>query len=160
MALVALTAAGCRFGPDVRGPFRGQIVDAETGAPMANVNVVAAWPYVGGLFSGAATVYETRETVSDANGRFEVRELRGVILEPSVDPPHIYVFHAGYAAEPANGLRNRPVVPLRRLTTRSELCGGDRLNLPFLVPQDRMPRYTAAVHAERDALKCGAPGEN
>ena len=54
-----------------RGPYQGQVVDAETKAPLAGAVVVALWwrnrVYP---FHSVAEHYAVRETVTDAEGRF------------------------------------------------------------------------------------------
>ena len=40
-----LAFGGWLRGQDQWGPFRGQVVDAETGAPIANANVMVSWGF-------------------------------------------------------------------------------------------------------------------
>ena len=35
--------AGCRFGAEQWGPFRGRMVDAETGAPIPGAHFMVSW---------------------------------------------------------------------------------------------------------------------
>jgi len=52
-------------------PITATVVDADTGAPIEGVNVVAAWELRGGVNYGGAVGYvNVLETVTDRNGRF------------------------------------------------------------------------------------------
>ena len=52
-------------------PIAARIVDADTGAPVEGVNVVAAWQAKGGLEGGNIMGYVTvMEDVTNANGEF------------------------------------------------------------------------------------------
>src|SRR5687768_16042191 len=43
LLLVFVATAGCRSGPEQWGPFRGQMVDAETGAPIPGAHFMVSW---------------------------------------------------------------------------------------------------------------------
>lgn len=155
-------AVGCSYGPEVRGPFQGQVIDAETGEPLPDVVVVASWHYGNPFLRFDVSVYDAHEALTDAKGRFELPGLQGLIAWHNVERPVFYVFAAGYrVAEtrvtPANGIpfRDPTVQQMRRLTRRAELCDPSRSRLPFMVPQDKMPRFVRIVFAEMDALQCG-----
>jgi hypothetical protein len=52
-------------------PITATVVDADTGAPIEGVNVVAAWELQGGVNYGGIVGYvNLLETVTDHNGRF------------------------------------------------------------------------------------------
>ena len=71
-----------------RGPYRGQVVDAATKAPLPGAVVVVRWlrdrVYP---FHTVAENYAVRETVTDSEGRFllDVRDVEeGLLVEPAV----------------------------------------------------------------------------
>jgi len=67
---VAVTACGSERTYTAE-PIAARIVDADTGAPVEGVNVVAAWQAKGGLEGGNIMGYVmVMEDVTDANGEF------------------------------------------------------------------------------------------
>ena len=68
----ALTSAACGGERTYTAePIAARIVDADTGAPVEGVNVVAAWQAKGGLEGGNIMGYVTvMEDVTNANGEF------------------------------------------------------------------------------------------
>jgi len=66
----ALVPIGCGFAYTA-DPISARVVDAETGQPLAGVNVAALWTLKGGLEGGNVVGYANiLETVTDANGAF------------------------------------------------------------------------------------------
>jgi hypothetical protein len=141
-----------------RGPFRGQVVDVETGAPIAGAVMLAVWWRTCGIF-GQECFVDAREGVTGADGRFEVPRLTGFHLGFHRRTTHL--FAAGYVFDsevvtPENGepLVDPTVMRLRRLKTREEI----RLKLfhePYMVPPEKMKKYLEAVEAEQRMLKLG-----
>jgi hypothetical protein len=70
--VVALAATACGGERTYTAePIAARIVDADTGAPVMDVNVVAAWQAKGGLEGGNIMGYVTvMEDVTNANGEF------------------------------------------------------------------------------------------
>ena len=114
-----------------RGPYRGQVIDAETRAPLANVVVVALWRRnrVYPLHT-VSERYAVRETLTDAEGHFV---LDGKDVEERAPSrtyhPEFLIFKPEYGAFPRNhvaptgyvgGIFERPgaVVELPRLLDR------------------------------------------
>ena len=116
-----------------RGPYQGQVVDAETKAPLAGAVVVALWwrnrVYP---FHSVAEHYAVRETVTDAEGRFflDVKDVEEGAPRRTYHPEFL-VFQPGYGSYPRKhvsptgltvGKFERPgtVVELPRLVDREE----------------------------------------
>ena len=114
-----------------RGPYRGQVIDAETKAPLAGAVVVALWRrnrvYP---FHSVAENYAVRETVTDSEGRFllDAKEVEEGAPARTYHPEFL-IFIAEYGSFPRNyvaptgyigGLFERPgaVVELPRLNDR------------------------------------------
>ncbi len=78
------------------GPYKGKIIDAETGAPIEGVVILGVWyketPTVAGAVS---SFYDASETVSDKNGDFEIKGL-GLKIFSNVTPMNVVIFKAGY----------------------------------------------------------------
>jgi hypothetical protein len=116
-----------------RGPYRGQVVDAETKAPLAGAVVVVLWwrnrVYP---FHSVAEHYAVRETVTDPEGRFflDVKDVEEGAPRRTYHPEFL-IFLPGYGSYPRKhvsptgltvGKFERPgtVVELPRLVDREE----------------------------------------
>ena len=82
------------------GPYRGQVVDAETKQPLEGAVVVAVWSQKKIYPGHSSTVhYATREAVTDKDGRFVID---AKALEENAPRrtlhPYFVVFYPGYAA--------------------------------------------------------------
>ena len=155
---LALTAA-CRTGQEQWGPFRGQVVDFETGEPIAGANVMVMWIRDRPSLHSGESVYDARETVTDGGGRFEIPYERGW-LTAWVNAPAISVFSPGYVMEGAAVVTGagRPYVDptfigMRLLQTEIEKCKRRHL-LPVLTPRESVPAISDAVHDYMVSLSC------
>ena len=149
-----VTIGGWLRAQDQWGPFRGQVVDAETGAPIANANVMVSWGFrrFGELL---VRNFDARETVTDAQGRFELPRLWR-LWTLSVMEPGIGYFAPGYVATaravtPSDGVPyvDPTVVKMRPLKTRDERC-----RHPGIPLHDKAPLFKAAVVAYILSLDC------
>lgn len=158
-ALAVLCFAGCRTGPEQWGPFHGQVVDAETGRPVAGAYVVVQWYRDPPSLHSATRAYDAQETVTDAEGRFEIPR-RSRWFTAWVTAPGLGAFAPGYSpsaevVSPANG---RPyvdptVLKMRPLKTREEQCTHQPRE-PW-VPYGAAPEMTHAVREYLGGLRCG-----
>jgi hypothetical protein len=85
-----------------RGPYRGQILESQTKAPLAGAVVVALWRKdVVYPFQVNSEHYAVRETVTDSDGRFvmEVRDIEEGAPRRTRKPEFL-VFLPGYGAFP------------------------------------------------------------
>lgn len=152
-----LTFGGWLQGQEQWGPFRGQIVDAETGAPIPNASVMVTWyAYVPNFADTVSRFYDARETVTDAEGRFEIPRLWR-LWTINVREPGLGFFAPGYVIErvdvvPSDGERfiDSTVIRMRPLTTSEQRCREQ----PRGVLHDRAPRYREAVNRYRQSLDC------
>lgn len=162
--LLGSVTAACN-GPDVRGPFEGRIVDADTGAAIEGAHVVVVWTHLVNWFEGGRREVDARETVTDAQGRWSIPERPTPFWEGGIAGVRrrFYVFAPGYdVADPAGTPRDQYasresiVTTMRRLRTREEQCKV----LPFvassmsLAGAERSPRFQDALERERVALSC------
>lgn len=115
------------------GPYRGKVVDAETGEPIEGVVVLGVWystmPTPAG---GVSKYYDAEETVTDEKGEFKLKG-QGLLLFSRVEPPWITIFKAGYnyysmsweeLEREMKKERGRPVIPLKRLTMEERRKAG------------------------------------
>ena len=100
LVLACVSLAGCGFYS--ADPITASVVDADTGAPLADVNVVATWELKGGLEGGNLEGYaNVVEAVTDEHGTFH---LPGWGPRPNlsfgrirnIDAPAIMLFKGGY----------------------------------------------------------------
>jgi hypothetical protein len=151
-----------------RGPYRGQVVDAGTKAPLVGAVVVVHWlrdrVYPVHM---VAENYAVREAVTDAKGRFfvDVRDVEEGAPRRTRRPA-FFIFLPGYGAYPkkhmsprgfSGGIFERPgtIVELPRLEDREErrkhlfLFGhGDFSDRPF----EEVPELVRRINAERVAI--------
>jgi hypothetical protein len=160
----ALTTTGVA---SAAGPWHGRIVDAETGAPLPGVVVLAYWtrllPSLGGWADASLAAHE--EVVTGADGRFEIaaRASYTIPLVVKVSGPQWLIFKPGYGAWRLRGsreafARGEPAeIEMPRLRTPDErLAFLDRFHRPtHVIEPEQMPRLTEAWTAERRALGLG-----
>ena len=85
-----------RPGPGGAEILQGQVLDAQTGQPIAGAVVLGVWSMVGGSSGLPRTnPVAVREVETDAEGRFV---LGGPGLEVEVDEESITVYRRGYVA--------------------------------------------------------------
>ena len=160
LLLSLLAAAGCRSGAGQWGPFRGRMVDAETGAPIAGAHVMVSWERDRpNPVHWTQSFYDAQETVTGADGRFEIpREQRFFTF--LVGRPRFSAFAPGYVAESeavvtAGGQLyvDETVLKMRLLKTREEQCG----RLPGGPPVEagaKAIQFERAVRAYRAEMSC------
>ena len=151
--------SGCRGGPEQWGPFRGQVVDAETGMPIAGAHVMVTWIREPPSLHFSQWFYDAQEAATDRAGRFEIpRQTRfatAFVIEPGIS-----VFMPGYLMQapdvtPATGRAyvEPTIVKMRPLKTREERCklrpGG-----PWIDASPKVPRFKAAIQQYNVSLKC------
>ena len=142
------------------GPYRGQVLDADTRKPLSGVLVVVIWER--GVYSPRtkATTDELLavETHSDAEGRFEVSGDPGTHLEPfvtDVRPKGIIFFAPEYVQE---GIDVKPGTKRFRDPTRIYMKrvknAADALDLGLApsFPYDRTPLLLETLNQERARL--------
>jgi hypothetical protein len=146
------------------GPWKGQVVDAETGQPIEGVVVVAVWDTISPAFiHHKREFHDVDEVVTNAEGRFVIPARGLLTANPFVhlDGPQISMFRAGYGGrrihEPKEGLsddewrkrmeKSGLVWELPPLKTRKERLNG--LPARPSIPDTRMPRFMEAFDRER-----------
>jgi len=145
------------------GPYRGRVIDAETGRPIEGVVVLGVWYKVSATpAGGVSSYYDARETVTDWNGEFEVQGL-GLKIFSSVASMSVLIFKAGYeyvgpgpwdSLELDGGLMDKKaawegdkaIIPLRKLTMdvrRKRLFGKEN------IPDIKQEMLIKELNAER-----------
>lgn len=154
------------------GPWKGRIVDMETGEPLEGAVVLAVWDTVYRTPTGPhSNFYNARETLSDKDGYFEVPRYTPINFLPlirSIKGPFLHIFKPEYLkVEIYNweGMNEKPVeltrwvgdttytfrlspglIELPRLKTNQER----KINLGRpLIPKNMMPNYMKLENQER-----------
>ena len=158
------------------GPWKGQVVDKETGKPLEGVVVLAGWykSYNTHGGWGGAGYYDSEEIATDINGHFTIQSKQTWTINPfsTIKGPEFYIFKSGYgqwqfqgqdrwSKDALEGEEQRQAwrmfvgegvtLELPRLTSRD-----DRLR--FLsrpsaeIPSEKMPKYLEALDRERLSL--------
>jgi hypothetical protein len=162
LLLVSVLSTGCRFGAEQWGPFRGRMVDAESGSPIAGAHFMVSWERDNpNPVHWTQSFYDAQEAITDADGRFEIpRHTRFFPL--LVREPRFGAFAPGYSAEseklvsPGGRLYvDETVLRMRRLQTRRERCA--RLPAgPSIDASKKVTLFYRAVHAYRSELSCSS----
>ena len=151
-----------RYLQGYHGPYRGQVIDAETKQPLAGAVVVARWDRdVAQIIQSTAYLYEVCEVLTDGNGAFA---LHAEEIERHAPPrtlrPIFLIFRPGYGSYPRyhrapqgflGGIFEGAgaTVELPRLRTREErleVIGGLP---PLLVPGEEVPNLIRLMNIER-----------
>jgi len=84
---------------DLRGPFTGRVVDAETDRPIVGALVYASWRFVGGFGFDEPTGWREHIGSTDANGGYRVPKLAGGPGSSSrLSDFHIVIYKRGSVA--------------------------------------------------------------
>lgn len=162
---------------EAAGPWKAQIVDAETGKPLEEVVVLAVWRHCGFIYmDGCGYYYDSEEVVTGADGRFVI-EARWSLFR-TIKGPDFTIFKPGYGRWRLKGEdvwlkldtyeRNKRfdeaweqfrgdgvVIELPPLKTREErlkFYQSPGRTPPGIVPGERMRRFQEAENAERAYL--------
>lgn len=157
-ALAVLRLASNARNPHKWGPFRGQVVDMETGEPIPDAAVLVVWwEVVATPVHGITRFYEAKETVTDSEGLFEIAAISVPFWKLGVQPGEVWLFAPAYVEHarvvmPPKGRRfvDPTVVQMRRLKTREELLQ-KRQSYPY-IPEERMISFIRAINVERRML--------
>jgi len=160
LCIVALSlTAACRTGQEQWGPFRGQVVDFDTGDPIAGAHVMVMWLRERPALHLAQSFYDARETTSDADGWFEIPYERRW-MTAFVSDPAISVFVPGYVMEGAAVVtgEGRPYIDptfigMRLLRSAEERCRS-RVYGPLLDAHRHIPHFAQALSKYAQSLDC------
>jgi len=163
LALVAFLSSGCldhAGAVEKWGPFRGQIVDLETGQPIAGAVVLAIWiELVDARIQTNTRFYDAREAVTGPDGRFEIPRRPPPFFTFRIPEPEFKIFAPGYAEHrwvvtpPAgDALVDPTVIEMRRLKTREEQLEVLRRADSASAPPDKRCLLTRAINQERKNL--------
>jgi hypothetical protein len=162
--IALMLTAACRMGQEQWGPFRGQVVDFDTGEPIAGAYVMVMWIRDRPALHSGESFYDAQETRTGADGWFEIPYERRWVTA-FVNPPAVNVFVPGYvmdgAAVVTGGGRSYvdpTFIGMRHLVSHEEQCKLE----PIGVRADarvHVPHYAAAQDAYKTTLQCGVTND-
>jgi hypothetical protein len=163
--LLLIVTGGCGFIAWRDGPYKGKVIDAETGKPLEGVVVLGVWykelPSPGGT---VGSYFDAQETVTNKNGDFELKGL-GLQIFSTVSRMHVLIFKAGYeyiGSGPWESFKLDPIfkkkitwegkkaiIPLRKLTMEERKV---RLFGKENVPDEKQRLLIRELNKERLSL--------
>jgi hypothetical protein len=124
LAAVPVLAGGWLVYHD--GPYKGKVVDAETGEPIEGAAVLGIW-YVGEYGHAEAPIFkflDAKETISGKNGEFILPPGTGFHWWPlaKLFDPNLKIFKPGYSSYEKDFYSEKigNVILLRKLKTEKE----------------------------------------
>ncbi len=164
--------SGCQYGllHPIRhdGPYKGKIIDADTGQPIEGVVVLGTWSKIYPNIAGAThEFYDASEAVTDKNGEFLIRGL-GLKLISNVEAMNVLIFKAGYEhigtcmwvslkVDPILNKKvkwegERAIVPLRKLTLEERNKRGVPDYIPSEAPKEKIILMLKEINKENKDL--------
>ena len=129
------------YPPRYEDTYRGQVVEAETGAPIAGAVVLGVWDreYLT-VAGGVDRFYKAREVLTDANGDFTLPGM-GLLVMSNIVPANIVIFKAGYEYLGPYYWETLTIDEVVRKRVRWE---GDKAIIPLKKPtlEERKKRFT------------------
>ena len=97
------------------GPYRGRVLDAQTGQPIPDAVVVILWQRLDDEITGLRRPVTALETFTNSNGEFvhDVRAMEAK-LPPRTLAPRLLMFRPGYTPVPDRPQVRPPGVPAAR----------------------------------------------
>ncbi len=167
-----LLGPGCISVQVFGGTYEGRIVDADTGAPVDGVVVLAIWYVEYRLADRWHEYYDASETVTDARGDFSVRELSLRLTKGELQPAMFFIFKAGYEVRELSSWASlkkdivfskrvkwegeRAIIPLKEVTIEQRKkgrAGGYRPPPMPDVPREKMPMTLKEIN--KDSVERG-----
>ncbi len=139
------------------GPFRGQVVDDQTGKPIPGAIFVAIWIRMIPAPGHAGEVFnDARVAVADAEGRFEIPRRWRPIFSGFIEPVYLSCVAPGYVPY-RGGSSNQPrILRLRPLGAEDRKRGESDLSIYGMFPPDRMRKeFETFINSTRRELGLG-----
>lgn len=147
-----LAASGAE-GDQKWGPFRGRIVDVDTGQPIAGAAAIVVWlRNVPNPVQGHQIYNDARVAVSDANGEFEIPRRSPPFFRMGIDEPRFDYAAPGYVLWNIEAAWKTPALALMKRL--SALPGEQRFRQKgtlehAMIPVEQQQRLLEQVNAER-----------
>jgi hypothetical protein len=145
------------------GPYKGRVIDAETGNPIEGVVVLGVWyKEIATAAGGVGSYYDAKETVTDRNGEFEIKGM-GLRVLTNIGPMHVLIFKAGheyFGMYPWDTLKVEPrkitwegskaIIPLKKFTSEERKTSETfPPSPPIQAPEDKTRLIMTEIYKER-----------
>ena len=148
---------GDELGDPKWGPFRGRIIDADTGQPIPGAVALVIWLET--LPTPVQTnqkFYDARIGVAGLDGTFEVPRRTPPFFSTRISTPLIEYFAPGYAltrlVESADGLEVAELRTWGRLTPEQQRRHHISAGTQVFIPHGRRPELIQIINAERQRM--------
>jgi len=102
MIVCLLCCSGCVSMLRIDGPYKGRVIDAETGKPVEGAVAHGTWSRVYPNPAGSSSeYYDSYEVLTDKDGNFKIPG-KGLLIFSSIDDMSLTIFKAGYGQFPRN----------------------------------------------------------
>lgn len=142
--LTTVNVMGADFLYHSDGPYKGKVIDLETGEPIEGAVVAAEWTLT-------HRFCDAKETVTDKNGEFVLPKGSCFSFWPftQMDPAHVVVFKPGYLGYPPLGASPEERRARMPGVTGHEFQNKKEYNVIKLGrPKTRMERELTLSHSE------------
>ncbi len=138
------------------GPFRGRIVDADTGEPIPGAAVVVVWmEHVPNPVQGQERFYDALAAVTDFGGRFEIPRRNPPFFSFRIAPPYQSYRAPGYVFQTeATAPDGQLIVSMRareRLSPDERFRSSPGIGI-LLIPEEKLKGLREAVNTKRRAM--------
>ncbi len=159
-----LNLSSC-YAARIDGPYKGKVIDSDTGQPIEGVVVLGAWyKQYPGAAGALSTYYDATETVTDKYGDFEIKGL-GLLVLSNVIPMDVLIFKAGYGyigVGPWESFKldggllpkkirwegDKAIIPLRKLTLEERNKQGSP-DYPSKAPEEKIMLMLKEINKDR-----------
>ena len=96
ISLFLLFVVGCCYPVRYDGPYKGKVIDADTGKPIEGVVVLGVWyKEIATAAGGVSSYYDADETVTNKEGEFEIK-CKGLRILTNIGPMNVLIVKASY----------------------------------------------------------------
>lgn len=91
-----LICSGCVSMLRIDGPYKGRVIDAQTGQPIEGAVAHGYWSRIHFVPTGSSSeYYDSYEVLTDRNGEFRIPG-KGLLVFSNIDDMRLSIFKAGY----------------------------------------------------------------
>lgn len=96
LSLCLFICSGCVSMLRYDGPYKGRVIDAQTGQPVEGAVAHGTWSRIHFVPTGSSSeYYDSYEMLTDKNGEFKIPG-QGLLVLSNIDDMSLTIFKAGY----------------------------------------------------------------
>jgi len=102
MITILAVCSGCVSMLRIDGPYKGRVIDAETGKPLEGAVAHGTWSRIHPTPAGSSSeYYDSYEVLTNKDGEFKIPG-KGLLIFSNIDDMTLTIFKAGYTQFPRN----------------------------------------------------------